>query len=223
MSMPSETQKGDKSNYLIRGNRCRGNSWTYPLLVLAVVWFVCGCSQKVTRFVIDDCGSGEASSFFEEFHEAYYGTDSFGNVDIVCRRSVQESNPDDEPLVQVLHIRSFWRPHPGVTSAEPSMINALVSYMIVSGNTGTSFDGAGFVSFRQDRKKSTLTGKLESARLTPYRRLGDAPNIFEKPEISGEFIAQKNMRKVVAILNEMKRTLGPMPEIDVIPTDPSIR
>jgi hypothetical protein len=97
------------------------------------------------------------------------------------------------------------------------MINATVSYLILSGPSGATFEGSGFLSFRENRKRDQIKGELELSCLTPQRRLGSAERLFRQAEVSGTIVARRDKAKVVATLNEMRRLFGPMPDYDPSP------
>ena len=174
-----------------------------------------GCGPQGTRFnIVDHRTVGGATSYFENFGECYYSTDPAGHFDFVARRVGFGESDADERITQVVHLRGIWHSVPGRTYAEETMINATVSYMIVSDSGGASFDGGGFVSFRENRKKTVATGKLELAKLAPVRRLGDGRRIFERAEVKGVFKAARDRRQVIRILTEMRHLLGPMPRYE---------
>ncbi len=173
-----------------------------------------GCARKVTRFdVLDFRGSGDPQRYVQTFDECYYCIDAHNNVDIVARYTSHDA--DGLPTTQAIHIRTFWVPQPGRTFAERTMINATVSYIIVSGFTGATFEGSGFLSFRENRKKDQITGQLELSSLTPQRRLGQAERLFHRAELSGTLVARRDKARVLATLHEMQRLFGPMPHYDL--------
>jgi len=114
-------------------------------------------------------------------------------------------------ITQVLYIRSVWRSIPGRTTASRTQINATISYLIVGGRVGASFEGAGSVFFKENRKQDELTGEVEFALLSPTRRLVGGEALFERAQIQGRFRAQKNRRRVLRVRHEMDRLFGPLP------------
>ncbi len=189
--------------------------------MILLLWLL-GCGPKATQFhVVDYRPSGEAHGYFQAFDECYYCTDAHGNVDIVARHTTV--NGESPTTTQVVHMRTFWVPKPGRTYAERTMINATVSYLIVSGPDGATFEGSGFLCFRPDRKRQQIKGRLELSSLKPQRRLGSAERLFDKAELSGEFVAKRDKARVIATLREMRRLFGPMPEYDLSVHDPDIR
>lgn len=179
-----------------------------------------GCAPRSTRFdIVDHRAAGGPTSYFENFDECCYSTDASGCFDLVARRIGFGEGDTDERIIQVVHLHGIWHSMPGRTYAEDTMINATVSYMIVGGAGGASFDGAGFVSFRENRDRTVAAGHLELAKLAPVRRLGDGQQIFERAELKGEFKATRNRRQVIRILSEMRRLLGPLPRYQPPATD----
>lgn len=197
-----------------RFRRCRGS-----LLTLACTAVVCGCGPRATHFdIVDHRTEGGTTRYFEDFDECYYSVHPAGRFDFVARRIGAGERDPAERITQIVHLRGIWHAVPGRTFAEDTMINATVSYMIVSGPGGASFEGGGFVSFRENRKRTIATGKLELAKLAPMRRLGAGRQIFQLAEIKGEFKATRDRRQVMRILTEMRRLFGPMPRYEPRPT-----
>lgn len=178
---------------------------------LGVLVAMTGCSEKGTRFsIVNHRSVGETEHFHELFDECYYSVSPGGNVDVVARRRIP-ADAENEALTQIVHIRTVFRAVPGTTHADSTMINGLVNYAIVGEGGGACFEGAGFVSCKEDRKRIELSGELEEARLHPNRRVGRVGDIFNQAVIQGTFQASRDTKKVVAILNELSRYFGPQP------------
>ena len=174
--------------------------------------FTSGCVTRTSTFqIVDYRKPGDAARYQEAFDEAYYNLDGEGNMDIVLRRIEPTRAGRTSDLTQVIHLRTVWRSIPGRTVAERTQINGTVSYLIVHGRTGAAFEGAGSVFFREDRGKDTLRGSLDQAILKPTRSLPEGGHLFHRAELSGEFRAVRDRRKVVRIINDMNRLFGPLP------------
>lgn len=174
---------------------------------------VCGCMRpKTCEFeVVDYRASGAVSRYRETFSEGYYGIDKSGNLDLILLR--QKYDPDDPVtnITQVIHIHTFWQSIPGVTVAERTQINGHVSYFIVSGELGQSFEGAGSVFFTRARDGETITGTLDLARLKPARQLVASADLFERVDLSGCFVAEHDPKRVQHTIHDMNRRFGPRP------------
>ena len=183
---------------------------------------VIGCGPKGTRFdIVDYRVDGHADRYFQRFDECYYSYDGRRSLHVVAQR--ETTSDAGLPTRQIVHLETFWNASPGRTMADETMINATVSYMILSGPTGGGFEGSGFLSFRENRGGTEITGKLELSSLTPHRRLGSADRLFDRAELSGHFSARRDDAKVVALLNEMRRIFGPMPRYIAPPNNPDLR
>ena len=182
------------------------------LLCLLVLAMPLGCRVHPTAFeIVDYREPGNVKLYRETFDEAYYGLDNQGNVNIVLRRSGGRSGAGESEVTQIIRIRGVWRPVAGKTGSHPTQINATVSYYIVGGRVGDTFEGAGSVFFTQNRRKNTLRGSLDRAVLRPKRQLSPGEPLFARAELSGEFRAARDPRQVVRIMNEADRLFGPLP------------
>jgi len=161
--------------------------------------------------IVDHRDPSQARRYRETFDEAYYDLADDGNINLVLRRRAPVEKGAKAELTQVIHIRSFWRSVPGQTVAERTQINSCVSYMIVSGEAGATFEGAGSVFFEHDWYGSALSGTLDHAMLKPQRRLATGSEVFARAELSGNFHAERDARQVARLVNEMNRMFGPLP------------
>ena len=171
-----------------------------------------GCTKVSTVSVIrvvDHREGGASERFIESFNEAWYDLDEHGNVDLVLRRSARPHEGTNSPLNQIVHIRSVWRSVPGRTPSQRTQINGTITYYLVSGRTGTAYDGAGSIFFKE--KRGRLIGAIELAKLRPTRHLISSSPLFARAEVSGEFTAVRDRRRVVQLVNDMNRLFGPAP------------
>ncbi len=123
-------------------------------------------------------------------------------------------------LAQLLHINVFWLPHPGKTNAESTQTNATIEYCLLVGGQVISYQGAGFVYFKQSRDGQTITGRIESATLTPTGPLDQGLDLFGPSRIQGTFTARRDRRQVVALLRRLHRSLGPQTATSPSPPPP---
>ena len=150
---------------------------------------------------------------FEDFDESYYRVRDGGLVDVVLRRQSASVTDQTKQIVQIIVLRSFWKPHPGRTYAEASMLSANLCYLIMKGNAAVSYEGGGFFQYREKPRKGLITGRLEGADLQLLRGTAPGLNIFGRASIAGRFRAQHNDRRAIRIMNEVDQILGPPPAI----------
>lgn len=186
-----------------------------PLFFFGCSALLVGCSAKISTIEITDYREpGEAHQYRESFEEAYYDIDPAGNVNIVLRRTSPNVSAEGEEITQVIYIHTMWRSIPGITVAHKSQINATVTYGIMGDRMGVTFEGAGSVFAKENKAKNTITGTVELARLKPTRKLTQDSALFHHAEISGEFFALRDRRKVVHTINELNRTFNPLPIVE---------
>ena len=183
-----------------------------PLNALLVLLVGAGCAGRTSVFeIVAYRASGHPKRYRETFDEAYYDRDAAGNVEIVLRRrEPSETNPRTD-VTQVIHLRTVWRSIPGETVAERPQINGTVSYAVVSGRVGTTFEGAGSIFFRENKRRDALRGSLDLALLKPKRHLSEGSAIFKHAELSGRFHAVRDPRRVARITNDLNRLCAPPP------------
>ena len=210
-SFSSPLSKGERNppSSLLRKGGKQGVAWrtVWPAIAMSVV---CGCAGSGSVFEIVDYRSDAPPHRYREvFSEAFFEFDGTGNVDVVLRRSQPSAGHADREITQIIHLRSLWRPIPGETVAERTQINGTVTYCIISGNLGATFEGAGSLFFTHNKRKDLLEGSLELAMLRPTRQLTSTSDFFDKAELSGRFTARRDGRRVKRIVNDINRRFGP--------------
>jgi hypothetical protein len=171
-----------------------------------------GCQAPANTFqIVDHRDPRQVRRYQETFDDAFFDTDADGNVHVVLRRGpVADSGrpiSDDRvrPLTQVIHLRTFWRPIPGRTVAERTQINGVVRYMLVGGGVGATFEGSGSLFVQTSDDGLTLKGSLEDSLLRPKRRIAEGSDLFVQADLKGTFVARRDPRRVVSIVNELDR------------------
>jgi hypothetical protein len=203
------------------------------VLAAALLAWTCGCREIETRFdVVSFKTPDNPEQYTERFSRGAFSIDAQNNWDIVFEipstrvelirpaapTSAAESQPADDQsgplkvettfMSQVVHIRVFWRPRPGTTYAESSQTDASILYCLITGDSAISYEGAGFVYFTQSYDNQTITGQIESATLVPVRTVGEPIDLFGPCRLQGYFVAHQDRRRVVSIIQQLRKTLG---------------
>ncbi len=171
-----------------------------------------GCRGPITELRVRSFGPDSGpTDLFEQFDEGVFSRDARGNLDLVFH-SVRPSRQDPSQVIrQTRHVNAFWVPMPGRTFVESTQCNATICYMIGTGPVSISYEGAGFVTFSINRFTGAMTGRIESGQLAPVRRVGQVKDLLGQAQISGQFRAREDKNRVLALLGELRRELGPMP------------
>ncbi len=184
-------------------------AWRIVWSVIAMS-VVCGCAGSGSVFeIVDYRPDAPPNRYREVFSEAFYAFDGSGNVQVVLRRSQPSAEQPHLEITQIIHLRTVWRPIPGETVAERTQINGTVTYCIMSGNLGATFEGAGSIFFSHNQRNDVLEGSLDLAMLGPTRQLTSTSDFFDKAELSGRFTARRDGRRVTRIVNDINRRFGP--------------
>lgn len=203
---------------LAPGTNCRSCTSYFQKCRTAVLLLVvlAGCrSRSVNHFDIVDFRSDQLPAHhFEDFDESYYRISDDNLADIVLRRQVKQAGGSNPLIEQIIHLRTYWKPTPGRTFASKSMLNANISYALFNGRSGSSYDGGGFMLYRENPAKGILSGELKDGHLQPLRQVGAELEIFEQVQLSGRFKAMRNDRQVTRMINDLERRLGPLPRLD---------
>jgi hypothetical protein len=179
-------------------------------LVLAL-----GCQTGSNSIVLVNYAHPEKpEKLGQHFNHGYFTRNAFGEYEILLVSTEPISAEGNRVLYQALYATTIWTPQPGRTYADPSQINATITYLVKIGDnpdalvvsqTGQAtlkYQGTGFISFEVDRSGNVLTGTIEQGLMQPTQkkssyRLGTF-------ELSGSFRAVKDY----AALAEYKLTYG---------------
>jgi len=179
------------------------------LLVGVAVLCAVGCQAERTRInLVTYDADGTAHRHYADFQEGYYRLSSHGGIELVLRSEQPSRIDPTQTITQVVYLKAFWIPQPGTTFVESSQINAQLQYAVWTPPTGVRYDGAGFASFHLDRRRSILTGRIESGSLTPRFRAGNAVEPFGTARFTGRFRATQDPARVVSLVQWLQSCFG---------------
>lgn len=138
-----------------------------------------------------------------KFELCAYRTEARGDVDIVAR-AASERVGESEPATHYLHIRRFWRPHPGKTPDNPSVTDATLRYLIVGSSGRVLYTGTGFAYAPHKQRRGDLTVELERGVLQLDSTLGEGSDLLGECRISGKLKAADDRNRAVDLLREME-------------------
>ncbi len=184
--------------------------------VVAVSAGLFGChAAPFSRVEVTDIRSDATPElYYEDFDESYFRLRDGGLVDLVLRKRTRAAADQTRKIVQIIVVRSYWKPFPGRTYANDSMLNANLCYVLIKGDSAISYEGGGFFQYAQKHAGEVITGKLECGDLQPLRRVGGDLSTFERARISGTFKARRDDRRTTQIINRIDHLLGPPPRIE---------
>lgn len=182
--------------------RCRPRARTITLLAMLVL-SPAACQPKVTRLRITDLAQpDQPQQLFEQFDQSVFGRDEDGNVRIVLRSVVPSRIDPRQTVEQLVLIKSRYRPVPGQSPVEATMINASIHYVIATGPSTAAYEGAGFLSYSISRDGKTLIGRIESGQIGISSESGRRALPFGRSQISGELIATNDPRTCARLIRE---------------------
>lgn len=172
--------------------RCRATC----LVVLAAI--AAGCNPTVSRLSL----VSYQDPYFPEHYSlrpvqcAYY-VDRGGDQHILARA---ESPMSAGTVDQLLHVHVFWRPRPGKTRDDPSTVDAVLRYALVTNEGAALYCGTGFVYPRRNRLDGSLDVLIESARLRLEHVRGQASDVLGETRVSGSLRALPDPAAAVDLL-----------------------
>lgn len=157
-----------------------------PLVGLLALLLASGCQRPIGELELTAYKDPVAPQTFEvKLWEGAYYIEPGKDYHIVGRATHKPAEEGVGEITQVLHIHMFWRPHPGKTFDNASMIDATLRYAIITDQGSAIYNGTAYVYAKKvsgDRLKITLEG----GRLQLAAQEGQTPDIFGAARIKGE-------------------------------------
>jgi predicted small lipoprotein YifL len=139
-----------------------------------------------------------AKTIAPSFDQSLYYFDRDQDLFFVMRASTTNAAGKTED--QFLTIRVFWKPRGGVTTLNPSAINATFRYIVMTPDAQGMYEGAGFVRLDSDPDDSNFAARIIDAEM----RLTQASNSFVdtlgRAHLAGAFSAAYDDAKAVDLL-----------------------
>jgi hypothetical protein len=175
-------------------------------LITAVLLVACvGCKSDPHRLHLTTYNeAGEPQRRYTDLSQAYYHRNHDGRVEIVLVAETPDSQDPTQTVTQLMHIKELWTPHPGVTFANATQINARIHYVIMTETSGIRYDGAAFVTYDISDRTRLLEGEIEAGQMIAKTRMGQALEPFANARIDGKLTALPDSGRVVEALQTVE-------------------
>jgi hypothetical protein len=141
-------------------------------------------------------------SIAPQFDQSYYYYDHDQTLYFILRSAAADAGKTPE---RILTIRVFWQPRGGVTTLNPTAINATFRYIVMTPEALGLYEGAGFVRLHSDLGAPTF----HAAAVDADMRLSQASNNFVdtlgRARITGIFSAAFDDAKAVDLLQTVQQ------------------
>lgn len=154
--------------------------------VLALLMPACGIAQPLQ---IEPARRGAAIS--PRFAETVYSYDRDQNLTFVMR-STGTDQASGKPIEQLATIRVFWRPKGGVTTLNPSALNATIRYVVMTPDALGIYEGAGFVRLNSRTGAPNLEARVMDADIRLTQRSDRFVDTLGRAHMRGYFKAVYN-------------------------------
>jgi len=187
----------------------------YSCLLLAV----CACSSDSTELKMT--GLDRRHELQQSFSQAYLCKTEAGDTDIVLVSQGQfaEQNPDKalQPLPegalpwQIVHIRVYWKPLPGISSDDPTNTNASIRWYLFDDwlHPGgyLEYSGSALVDVDEDEKDASAS--VQNGWLKVAAIKGDMVDKLGASQLGGEIHARIDPGRVQAVLGMIENQTSP--------------
>lgn len=163
-----------------------------------------GCSSEATRLHLTTYDeTGREQHHYADFSRVAFLVNPSGLLELGMRVEQPSKMDPTQTITQLIHLKEVWKPLPGRTAVEKTQINVQVQYAILTPPTGVRYDGAGFVFAKIAKDAKTVTGQIESGRLSPSYLMANAAMPFGPARFTGTFRAVNNPGEVMEISRQL--------------------
>jgi hypothetical protein len=141
-----------------------------------------------------------------QFTQAYYQPRDRGALTAAL---VGTGEKDGAPTRETMILEMVWRSQPGKTFSDPTGTNVKITYVVDLAGSSLVFDGAGYLRVSENKKKTEVTGRIESSELHLRNHPGVAEPSMETISITGTFKANRNAGQTVDNALHVKQYLNP--------------
>jgi len=185
-------------------NRLRAaNSAAWGLVSVVIVGSLAGCTTSSIE-LLSYKDPYFPQRFRATFAQSTYRIAPDGDIHITTCTRPDIANPDDDGIVQYLHVQVYWKPAPGKTPAESTMSDALVRYVVATRTGVAVYTGTGFV-FPKRKRGHRLHAEIELVRLHLDSQSGDLPDMLGDARLTGELGAREDPVSTTQIIRTMEQ------------------
>jgi len=133
----------------------------------------------------------KAAAVAPKFSQSYYYYDRNRTLYFVMRsRSTDAAT--GKPVDQIATIRVFWRPKGGVTTLDPSALNATFRYIVMTPDAVGMYEGAGFVRLNSDAGDGTFRARIMDGDMRLTQASARFVDTLGRARVNGYFSATYN-------------------------------
>lgn len=169
------------------------------LLGLLPLWMSgCGYFQPLSIIPVRSRGN---SALQPSFHQAFY----YVTRDGTYRFILESKSPGKTGITQMMLMRVFWKPVPGLTPILSTAINATFQYIVITPSGTGRYSGAGFVRLHNGRHAAIMHATMVDGDLRLTASSGYFHDALGPSRIRGDFTADRQPRRAIAMLLQARR------------------
>ena len=158
----------------------------------------CGYFRPLSIIPVQSRGG---SALQPHFQQAFYYVTRDGTY-----RFILKSKPaGNTGVTQIMVIRVFWKPVPGLTPILSTAINATFEYIVITPSGTGRYSGAGFIRLHNGRHAAIMHATLVDGDLRLTASSGYFQNALGPSRIRGDFTADRDPRRSIAMLLQARR------------------
>jgi hypothetical protein len=163
----------------------------------------------------------KATPISPRFSESYYSYDRDQTLSFVLRSKGTDASTG-KPVEQVATIRVFWRPKGGVTTLNPSALNATFRYVVMTPDALGIYEGAGFVLLNSRTGAAKFQARVMDADMRLTQKSVSFIDNLGRAHMRGYFTASYNDEKTAEVLLQAQQEFfGRSLEAKPAPTAPA--
>ncbi len=145
--------------------------------------------------------SQAGSTLQPHFHQAFYYVTRDGTYHFILK----SRTGGNTGITQMMVIRVFWKPVPGITPILSTAINATFEYIVITPSGTGRYSGAGFIRLHNGKHAAIMHATMVDGDLRLTASSGYFQNALGPSRIRGDFTADRDPRRAIAMLLQARR------------------
>jgi hypothetical protein len=140
----------------------------------------------------------KATAIQPRFTESYYAYDRDQVLSFIMRSQGTDASTG-KPVEQIATLRVFWRPRGGVTTLNPSALNATIRYVVITPDAQGIYEGAGFVLLNSKTGAGKMRARVMDSDMRLTQKTENFNDTLGRARMKGYFTAAYNDEKTAQL------------------------
>lgn len=171
-------------------------------IVLLMLPLLTACNVVLVTKPLQIQPARKAPAVAPQFAQSYYYVDRDQNLFFVMRSNAADAG---KAIEQTMIMRVFWQPRGGVTTMNPSALNATFRYIVITPEAMGLYEGSGFVRFSSKPGDASFSARVVDSDIRLTQATTSFVDSLGRANMSGTFTAAYDDVKAMDMLLEAQQ------------------